>query len=194
MQTLAGRFCRFSAILGALCCAPVSVYADAPILSGGSAENLTLADYGDVAPIDRVHAARAFMDHEKFGFFRLGLAPLAVVQGVQVQLVSAAQLTNVLANLNAWNLSSAPLRHLEIRELEISLFGEPAPRLRAATARANPAGQLDLSLVSLPGAAPDVIARATLQITGPDAGLLRWRAGAQDKEFSVFSSTPPIKP
>ena len=109
---------------------------------GSSAENVTLTEYDDVRPIVRVHAARVFMDHEKLGFFRLGLVPLAVVQGVQVQIESARRLTNALANLSAWNRSPGSLRHLEFRDLEFSLLSDTEPRLRAVTARVDDAGGL----------------------------------------------------
>jgi hypothetical protein len=67
-----------------------------------AAEGVSSVEYNDdVKPIVKIQAARIYLDHEKYGFFRLGLAPLAVVQSAQIQIESAAGLTNALANLNA---------------------------------------------------------------------------------------------
>jgi len=158
-----------------------------------SADHLTLTEYDDVRPIVKIQAARVFLDHERIGFFRLGLVPLAVVQGAQVQLESADRLTNALASMNSWNLGSRSLRRMEIRELELSLLGEPEPRLRAATARANAAGALELSKVSLPGRPAGSIAKATLQLTGPAAGCLRWNDGDKMTELFVLKPSTTTK-
>ena len=155
-------------------------------LFGSAAEHVTLTEYDDVQPVCKIQAARIFVDHEKWGFFRLGLVPLAVVQSAHVQIASADRLTNALASLNSWKLSSGGLRRLEIRDLEISLFGDKTPRLRAATARPNASGALDLSKVSLTGGPTVSISKATLQMIGPDAGRLRWRDGDKEAELSVF--------
>jgi hypothetical protein len=159
-----------------------------------SAENMTLTEYDDVTPIVEVHAARVFIDHEKYGFFRLGLAPLAVIQGVRVQVASASRLTNALANLSSWGPAEGNLRHLEVRDLEISLFGEKEPRLRAGTARPNPSGALELSHVSFAGGPPAAISKASLQMTGPAAGTLRWRDGQVENELLILKPPEPKKP
>jgi hypothetical protein len=158
-------------------------------LFGSAADHLRLTEYDDVHPIVKIQAARIFEDHERFGFFRLGLAPFAVIQSVQIQIESADRLTNALASLNSWKLSSGELRRLEIRDLEISLFGEKQPRLHAATARPNTTGALELSKVSLTGGPTISISKATLQMTGPAAGRLRWRDGAKEAECPVLKPT-----
>jgi hypothetical protein len=161
-------------------------------LSGFGAEQVTLTQYDDAQLLVKIHATRVFLDHEKYGFFRFGLAPLAVVQGTQVQIESASRLTNALAGLNAWKLSSDGPRRLEIRDLEISLLGQKEPRLRAATARPAAAGVLELTQVALPGSSPATLPKATLQMTGPAAGRLRWRDGQKEAELFVFKL--PDKP
>ena len=163
---------------------------------GSAAENLSLTEYDDVQPILKIHAARMFVGHEKYGFFRFGLAPLAVIQGARIQLDSACRLTNALVNLNSWKPVAGGLRHLEIRELEISLFGEQAPRLRAATARPSGAGALELSQVALAGEPGVAIPKATLEMCGPTAGRLHWRDGAREAGcfFLQSSETPQLKP
>ncbi len=162
-------------------------------LFGPSVEHVRLTEYDDVQPIVKIQAARIFVDHEKYGFFRLGLVPLAVVQSVRIQLESAGRLTNALASLNSWNLATRSLRRLEVRDLEISLFGEPEPRLRAATARVNAAGDLELSNMSLPGRLAGSISKATLQMTGSAAGRLRWHDGEKEAELFILKPAPTPK-
>ncbi len=162
----------------------------------GPTENATLTEYDGDQVIARVHADRVFMDHEKWGFFRVGLLPLAVVQGVQVQILSDSFLTNALSDLNSLNLASANLRHLEFRDLQISLLGEIEPRLRAATARLNPSGALELFRVSLTSCTGEPVSRAkaTLQISGAAAGRLRWQDGGKEIELLVLKPPQKLKP
>lgn len=162
---------------------------------GASAENATLTEYDGAQVVAKVHATRVFVDHEKWGFLRVGLLPLAVVQGVQIQIQSAGLLTNALSDLNSLNLSSANLRHLEIRDLQISVLGENEPRLRAARARIGSSGALELSNVSMVGSngGPIFLAKATLQISGSAAGSLRWHDGEKATEFLVLKPKSPEK-
>jgi hypothetical protein len=150
----------------------------------------TLTEYDGLQLISRVHADRFFVDHQRWGFFRLGLFPIAVVEGVEIQVRSASCLTNALADLNSWHPSSAGARRLELRNLEISLLGEKEPRLHAAIARVGQGGALELSNVSVAVAdgTPVSLAKATLQISGSDSGRLRWRDGGSGGEFFVFKT------
>jgi len=163
-------------------------------LAGTTTEDATLTQYdGDQIAV-KIHADRVFPDHEKWGFFRVSVLPLAVVQGARVQISSAAHLTNALRALNSLNFPTRAARRVELRQVEISLLEEKDSRLRAALARIQSAGVLELSGVSL-GASLGVsnpISKATLQISGPSAGLLRWRDG--EKERELFILQPPEKP
>ncbi len=155
---------------------------------GIPANDATLSEYDGVQLVSRIHTTRAFVDHEKWGFFQLGFLPIAVVEGVQVQILSASCLTNALSDLNFWNPSSGGLRRLELRNIEISLLGEKEPRLRAAIARVSRPGSLELSNVSVAhdGGGPVSIPKATLQISGPASGCLRWHDGGKGGELLVF--------
>lgn len=194
MRASAGR--RFVEYV-AICLFILLAQAPGRLVAGGifgtSAENLSLTAFDDNQPIVKVRAARIFVDHEKFGFFRVGLAPLAVIQGVRVEIESAGRLTNALDALNSWNDSSGSRRHLEFRDLEISLLGESESRLHAATARVNASGALELFQVVAAGGPPLPIARATLEVTGPTAGSLRWRDGQQDRELFVLKPSEKSK-
>ena len=198
MQTGAIRFGKCVAIGLTVLGTQWPAYVPARDIFVDSAENVTLTEYGDVEPIFKVHAARFFLDHEKLGFFRLGLAPIEVAQGVQLQIESAGRLSNALAKLSSWNLSAFKARRWEIRDLAISLFGEKEPRLRATTARAGASGAWVLSQVSVTGGPPGLISKATLQTTGPAAGRLCWNGANQEHEFFVLNpsekTSEPQKP
>jgi hypothetical protein len=128
------------------------------------------------------------MDHQKLGFFKFALAPIPVVEGVRIQIRSTGSLTNLLKSVGSWNVSSANLRHLEFRNLEISLLSDNSPRLRADKARLVQPNVLDLSHVSV-STAPQgnlSISHATLQISGPDCGLLSWNDTGSRQELPVF--------
>jgi len=194
VQCLAKSFGQFATVCLLVLLAQAQSQAHAGGPFGASADDVTLTEYDDVQPIAKIHIGRVFIDHEKYGFFRFGLAPLAVGQGVQLRIQSARCLTNALASLNSWNHSSGNLRRLELRDLEISLFGDTEPRLRAATARASSGDTWDLGHASVGGAAPAVISKATLQISGPQAGHLRWHDGNQEHDLFLLKPSEPSKP
>ena len=118
-------FDRFKLVLIAtiLC---LSFAADAMDLNGASANNLTLSNYSpkDLSLVAQVHVGRLFTDYERRGFFRIGLLPIPVAENVQIQIQSVDCLTNAITALYSWNQPSVGVRRLELRNLEIKLFGE----------------------------------------------------------------------
>ncbi|HEV2329267.1 MAG TPA: hypothetical protein VGY56_10810 [Verrucomicrobiae bacterium] len=176
-----GVFCLVIWLCGA-------VIAPAQMAFGPAMDDATMEAYHGVQLAGRIHITRAYIDHKKFGFFRLGLAPVPVVDGVQIQVRSAESLTNVLQSLGSANLSSDKLRHLEFRNVEISLLNDKSPRLRADKARLIALNVLELSHVSISSALQGAltISRATLQVSGPDCGLLTWNDTGNPKELPLF--------
>lgn len=175
-----GLFC----IAVSLC----AVTAPAQLAFGTELNDATMDAYHGVQHLGRIHITRAYMDHERFGFFRLGLVLVPVVEGVQIQIRSAESLTNVLDSLESANGSSAKLRRLEFRNVEISLLSDRSPRLHAEKARLIAPNTLELSHVSLSSAAQGAvtISRATLQVSGPGCGLLSWNDKGNSRELPVF--------
>jgi hypothetical protein len=155
-----------------------------------SLDDATLEKYQGLQLVSRVHVTRAFVDHEKWGFFKIRLAPIGVADGVNVQIFSAKCLTNALDTINPGSISSVDLRHVEFRNLQISLLGEKEPRLRADSARMIRADVMQLSHVSVSnGGAAISISKATLQVSGPDCGCLRWNnAASQEQLFALQTS------
>src|SRR5580698_853309 len=114
-----------------------------------SLDDATLEKYQGLQLVSRVHITRSFVDHEKWGFFKIALAPVQVMEGMNIQILSAGTLTNALDVINSAHLSSANLRRLEFRNLQISLLDEKEPRLRADNASIVRADVLQLSHVSV---------------------------------------------
>ena len=142
-------------------------------------------------PLAIVRAGQIYVDYERRGFFRIGLLPIPVAENVQIQIQSADCLTNALLALGSWDQSSVGVKRLELRNLEIRLFGEEHPRLSAANARAGPDGSLELTKVSLFTATgqPTSIPKATLQVGGSSVGWLHWNIDGQPQDAFLFSST-----
>jgi hypothetical protein len=153
--------------------------------------DVTFCDYNGLAPVTKVHAARMFVDYERRGFFRIGLLPMLVAENVQIQIQSADYLTNALLALHSWNQYSAGLRRLELRNLEIKLFGKKQPRLCAASAQIEKDGVLELSTASMFSTTGQQtsIPKATLQVAGSSAGWLRWNVDGQPQDTFLFKST-----
>jgi hypothetical protein len=155
-----------------------------------SLDGATLEKYQGLQLDSRIHITRTYMDHEKWGFFKIGLIPVQVVDGVDLQIHSADSLTNALTFINSGHLSAAAQRHLELRKLEISLLGEKEPRLGADTASIVRPGALQLSHVSVSNGGEAIsIPGATLQVTGPDCGCLRWNSPGGQNQMFVFQTS-----
>ena len=167
-------------------------------LAGTTANEVTLSEYDskDLSLVFQVHAARIFTDYERRGFFRIGLLPIPVVEDIQIQIQSADCLTNALFALRSWNQPSVGVRRLELRNIEIKLFGEKQSRLRAVTARVGQNGTVELSTVSVFGIAGQQasIPKATLQIAGSSAGCLHWNFDGRSQELFVFKPTSDKTP
>src|ERR1700743_3542843 len=95
-----------------------AVMAPAQMEFGQSLDDSTMVAYHGIQLAGRIHITRAYIDHQKFGFFRLGMAPVPVVDGVSIQLRSAGSLTNVLKVLASRDMSTDKLRHIAFRNVE----------------------------------------------------------------------------
>lgn len=176
--------------LGLLLFVPKTARAQLPF--GQSLDDSTMEQYNGSQLAGRVHITHTYMDHARFGFFKLGLAPVPVAEGVSIQISSAGSLTNVIGAFNSLDISSAKLKHLEFKDLQISLLSEQQPRLHADHARLVQPGVLELSHVSVtnPSQIAVTIRKATLQVDGADCGCLSWNNAGTPEQMLVFL---PIK-
>lgn len=147
----------------------------------------TFEKYDGLQLIGRVHISRTFIDHQKWGFFKVALAPIGVVDGVNVQIRSAESLTNTLDIINTCNASLSKFKHVEFRHLQISLLGDQASCLSADNAKIGRADVLDLSHVSVSSDGEAMtLPKATLQVSGSDCGCLRWNGADGHEQLFLF--------
>lgn len=170
-----------------LCSYPCS--SRAAEVAASAVNNASMSVYDDATLLIQIDSDRGFIDHEKQGFFRLGLMPILVVEGVKIQILSGNCLTNLTLSLDSLSFPHGNIRKLELRQIEVALLNEKEPRLKAASARLNRAGGIELSnvLVAMPEAGQISLPKATLQITGLAAGSLRWRQEGIEKELTIFN-------
>jgi hypothetical protein len=160
-------------------------------LAGSQVDDLTISEYaprGGLEQTVELHASRIHEDFQHWGFFRIGALPLLAVEDVRMTVTSEPYLANAIADVDAWCPRTGQFRHLELRQLVITVRGDDQPRLRAASAKIRSDGTASLRTVAVrgPGGWLPAIASATLQISGPDAGRLSWISAGQPKESFLF--------
>jgi hypothetical protein len=118
-----------------------------------------------------VHVDRAYVDHERKGFFKIGTLPLAAFENVRVDVRDHNRLQDALLSFHSF-LNPGNKNRLEIRRLTILVENEP--RIQAGLARSSAEGQWELTreITWTDSAAKVTAPQATLQISGPSAGRL----------------------
>jgi hypothetical protein len=156
-------------------------------------EGVEVAEYAhdSLTPIFQIHANRLLVEHERRGFFRIGLLPYLVAENVQIRIHSTEGLNNLLSVFHTGNLSPAAEHRLEIRGLEIFVSGEKSPRLRAAVARSGKDGAFELfSVQTFDKTGRRLsIPLAELQISGNLAGRLAWNLEGHLQEVLISQPT-----
>jgi hypothetical protein len=135
----------------------------------------------------RVRVVRT--EYQRRGFFRIGLLPMAVLEGVKIEVRDAQSLSNSLAHCQQW-FGSRNARFLELRDVQLIAVGPSTNRLACGRARPAADGKWELldgvTLDSEPirTEAP----QATLQVTGPSSGQLL--LGTTPPSTNYFCATP----
>ncbi len=166
-------------------------------LTGLDAKDLSVSDYDSkhLSLRIRVHVGHLFTEHERHGFFRIGVLPNLVAEDVQMHIASAGWMGGISPTINSWRPSPA-VRRVELRRLQIFLPDESHACLSAAVARPEPNGNLSLSSVSLNDTSGHslFLARAELLISGPQAGRLRWTENGGCDQIIRFPLNPKHSP
>jgi hypothetical protein len=115
---------------------------------------------------------QAYRDYESRGFFRIGILPIAVVEGVTFELQSCESVTNSLEQLQQWLRSKAAGR-LELRRVTFLVSGPLTNRLESGRADLVADGRLALlnGVNFMSGTNQVQATHGTLQFTGAQAGL-----------------------
>ena len=149
----------------------------------------------ELAAILRVQ--RVYTDYETKGFFRIGVLPIEVMQGVTLEVRQPYDVAAALADLHQW-LGAKTAKRLELRDFSVVLPGsrESTNRLEAARVRILNTGRWELlETVTYSAGANRVIAsHGSLQVTGPNTGFVTLQpgpAGAKNSEnFSLLPKNP----
>ncbi len=134
---------------------------------------------------------RVFPDLERRGFFRIGVLPLEVAEGVTFEFAATNRVSSALAEVQRRLGPPAISRRAELREVKFVFLPEPQPRLEAKRVRLAREGQwhlLDGVCLQTPTGTVHT-ASARLQVTGLRAGEVTWETG---RSANLFSLSPPL--
>lgn len=165
-------------------------------LTGLSARDVSICRYSkDLSLNLEIQARRLRLDHERRGFFRIGVLPIFVAEDVRIQIASPDYLSRVLPAVEICRPSESVARRVEIRHLGISFLDKKFPRLNAAVARPQASGSLELTDVCLIQGAEisKHIPHAVLWMSGQDTGKITWNTQGHHHETSLFSPQPSTR-
>jgi hypothetical protein len=149
-----------------------------PQVDSGVVQNIAIPYYskGQSAPSAVVRINRLFTDYQRRGFFRIGLLPTLVADGVKVEVLDQTQVLDALESAHKWLKPAAVGKTLEWRQVEFVFPDAKRPRLEAA--KVNPAAdgawRLTEGVTFRSGTNETRQAAAVLQVTGSRAGELQW--------------------
>ncbi len=120
-----------------------------------------------------VRADDIYTDYERKGFFRIGILPVGVMEGVTIELHHPESLTNSFAALHTW-VGAQAAKRFEFRKVKFLTFEGGTNRLESGRARLISNGKWALldGVRFLSGTNQVTAPRATLQIAGEDTGRL----------------------
>lgn len=127
-----------------------------------------------------VRANTIFRDYQRKSFFRIGVLPIGVMEGVTFDVRHVESITNSLAQLDHW-LGPRAANRLELRQVTIQISATVTNRLQAGRIHVLPGGKWELAddVRLQVGTNQMQAARATLQVAGERTGTL------------VMGTTPP---
>jgi len=159
----------------------VATLATATVLASGNdlamrlrGLRITLRPKSAEAAVVRVSIRDARLDHERRGFFKIGLLPRLVAEDVSLEVLEPGSLTEALTRLPGLLRSGGKNLPVELRNLSVSFPGDETPRLTASRVRLAKSTTWNLSGPIAWRSANDQgrAQQASLCITGPQAGWL----------------------
>jgi hypothetical protein len=125
------------------------------------------------APAALVRMDRAYTDYERKGFFRIGLFPVAVMEGVTFEICQPEAVANSLEQWHQW-LGPSAANHMELRRGMFLVTAASTNRLEFTRARLGAQGSLELldGVTFLFGTNQMRAMQGRLQIGGECAGRL----------------------
>lgn len=133
---------------------------------------------GAAQPVAVVRVDRAYLDYQRRGFFRIGLLPVGVLEGVTVEVRDTSSPSASLACLRRW-LGTKDGQKIEMRRVKFILSATNHLDAGLAKCAAGDHWELLKGVECTVGATEVRAPRATLQTTGPRAGQV------------IFETVPP---
>jgi hypothetical protein len=114
---------------------------------GGGAKGVVVPLYvaGQAEPAAVLRIEKVYTDFQRRGFFRIGLLPMLVAEGVEVELRSQEHILAALKQVGDYLQRRGRATTLELRRVVIELPGRSAPRLEAGRVRFRPEGSWELA-------------------------------------------------
>jgi len=125
----------------------------------------------DHTPSVIVRADAVYTDHERKGFFRIGVLPLSVIEGVTFEIYRSESLKKSLEEIHNW-ITAGAVKRFEFRKLRVLNFDGRTNRLECGCARFVSDGKLELldGVRFISNTNQLTAPRAILQISGENAG------------------------
>lgn len=145
--------------------------------SGGQfqAQGVSVPFYVGVAtePAAVAYVASMHTDYERKGFFRIGLLPVGILEGVTLEIRNPQRTAEALEQMRLWAKSSGA-RRIELRQVKFRMTGAAGVSLEAGRAWFRPDNRLEFSEgVRLEQGTNRIhAAHATLEILGTNSGRL----------------------
>lgn len=163
-----------------------------------SVNNLVVPFYaaGQSEAVAVLRVEHVFRDHERRGFFRIGLLPLLVGEGVRLEFRDAGVAARELDRVRQGVESSLGGDRIEMRRVRMSCGGTPARVLSATRLRTEKDGRWRL----LEGVSVQIgetrrsVSNAVLQVSGPRAGRLTLETAEGSAELNLLGDPAPQSP
>lgn len=135
----------------------------------------------ELTPSMIVRADNIFTDYERKGFFRIGVLPLGVMEGVVFEVCRPELVTNSLVQLHDW-IGSQAAKRFEFRKVSFLTLAGSTNRLESGRARIVSDGKWELldGVRFRSGTNQFEAPRATLQVAGEKTGQV------------IMATTPPL--
>jgi hypothetical protein len=161
-------------------------------LPPGLAEQLLakgmLTAFSDEAgnPLAVVRADRVILDHERVGFFRIGVLPMIVIKGAEIEILLLERLAPQMQQIHL-HFSQNGARAVEFRKAAFRFPQDKSPRLSAKCIRSTSDGVWNLhSGVVVDSGRLFEFEEANLQVTGPRPGILTIKFRGTTKDIDLL--------
>jgi hypothetical protein len=166
--------------------------------SKGDVKGLQLAigQEPGVEPAAFCRVDKVFGDFQTRGFFRIGVLPLLVLDGLRIEIHDLDRLSPALIETREYFSKSISRKAIEGRNFTLSFAAEKSGRVRSHRVRleSRTAWELEQGSLERPGLPGLAFSRATLTVCGPQAGELLCETTNGPVRLHVRSLLPAGKP